>query len=206
MIQNKLSPPLNPPETLEQNQVESQLPPKRRDPYHKIVNSTYFKIILTAVLMLFIFLIAFFIALLSELRKQRPEQFDQGVPPAEVIIPSPEPTLKQISKIVPPTWNEDQQVVASVFDREKNNLTPPLAPNEELVLLDIRVEGNWATGEVTLYDKNTDKPLVGEATLFLFRKQNQQWSMATKGTDQYKEWLDEVPTSLIPEDLKIFLR
>ena len=100
MIQNKLSPPLNPPETLEQNQVESQLPPKRRDPYHKIVNSTYFKIILTAVLMLFIFLIAFFIALLSELRKQRPEQFDQGVPPAEVIIPTPEVTSIPVINMV----------------------------------------------------------------------------------------------------------
>jgi len=90
-------PLLNPPETLEQSQTEPQVPPKDPLPkYHKVVDSTYFRIALTGVLILSLFLIAFVIAVVSELRRQRAEQVDRGVPPAEVIIPTPEPTTSQV--------------------------------------------------------------------------------------------------------------
>jgi uncharacterized phage-like protein YoqJ len=139
------------------------------------------------------------IAYQSETRKKANEDFEKTIPDAEILLPTPGPTTNQL-------FDEDQQTIISVFEREKNNLSSLIEPNEDWEILDIEIEEDWAFAEVTLVDKNTGELIVGEGTLFLFRKQNQQWLMATKGTDQYKEWLDEVPTSLVSEDLKNFLR
>lgn len=139
------------------------------------------------------------IAYQSETRKKASEDYEKAIPDAEILLPTPEPTTNQI-------FSEAQQAIIVVFEQEESNLTPALEPNEDWKILDIEIEKDWAFAEVTLVDKNTGELIVGEGTLFLFRKQNQQWSMATPGTDQYKEWLDEVPTSLVSEDLKKFLR
>lgn len=88
-----------------ENQKEPQFPSKIHHPkYHKVVDSAYFRIALTGVMILLLFLTAFVIAVVSELRRQRAEQFDQGVPPAEVIIPTPEPTSSQTTDIDISNW------------------------------------------------------------------------------------------------------
>lgn len=102
----------NPPATQEQNQTELRVPPRRSDSkFQKIISSNHFKIILTVVLMLFLFLTAFLIAVVSELRNQRPKQFGRSVPPAEVIIPTPEttpvPTI-EIDEIVLETYSNEE--------------------------------------------------------------------------------------------------
>lgn len=71
--------------------------------------------------------------------------------------------------------------------------------------MNIKVEGEWATVEATAVDIQTGEYTVGEGTIVLLRKTNGEWEAAYPGTGRYKEWLKEVPETLVPSDLKIFL-
>ena len=82
-----------PPITPGTDQAEPQTQSEQYSKYQKTVNSVYFKVALTGVMMLLLFLTAFFIAVVSELREQKTEQLDLGVPDAEIILPTSEPTI-----------------------------------------------------------------------------------------------------------------
>jgi hypothetical protein len=108
---------------------------------------------------------------------------------------------------IPPTATPSvEEEVMAAFEKGASMVEPPLAPNEAFRALDVQIEGDWAFVEYTLVEKGTTNPLAGEATLALIRKSKDGWKAAFKGSDIYKVWLEEAPESLVPEDLKIWLR
>ncbi len=76
------------------NQPQPGTPPLRyRLRFHKLLNSVYFRIGLTVFLTLLLFLTAAFISFRAEQKKHQLEQYEKEIPGAEVLLPTPEPTL-----------------------------------------------------------------------------------------------------------------
>jgi hypothetical protein len=100
----------------------------------------------------------------------------------------------------------DEEKITQLFNQKITNVSPPTAPNIEWKITDVEIEGEWAFIEATFVYSETGEIAVGEGAIILFRKIDQQWTMAIMGTDTYKSWLDEVPSTLVPEDLKMFIR
>jgi hypothetical protein len=100
----------------------------------------------------------------------------------------------------------DEEAVRQEFERVMATEENKLLPNEMLVIQDLRFEDEWARAEVLVVDSQTGQNTVGEATIVIFRKVNSKWTMAKPGSDLEEEWLEMVPESLIPQDLKIWLR
>ena len=63
--------------------------PRYRKRYHKLIYSTYFRIILSAILIFLLFVTAFLIAYQSETRKKANEDFEKAIPDAEILLPTP---------------------------------------------------------------------------------------------------------------------
>ena len=50
------------------------------------------------------------------------------------------------------------------------------------------------------------KSVVGEGAIYLAKRQGDDWEIAIPGTNLYKNWIEQIPESLVPEELKEFLR
>lgn len=95
-----------------------------------------------------------------------------------------------------------QAALENQLDRE----VLKLKSNEIYQVNSIRVGGDWAFAEAELFNEFTGQQIAPGGSIFIFHKENGVWKMATPGTDLYRSWLEKVPTTLMPEDLKIFLR
>jgi len=100
----------------------------------------------------------------------------------------------------------DQEAIVQEFVRVMAPVTKALPPDETLVIQVLNIEGTWATAETTVIDKNTGEYTLGEGTIIIFKKLGNHWQGERTGTDTYKEWLDQIPPSLISQDLKNWLR
>lgn len=117
--------------------------------------------------------------------------------------PTPSPTLT----LVPPTPTPtDEDFILASFRGTVPEHYLNLREGEKFRAVEVTVEGGWAVIEAAVVDADTGEPTVGEGTLVLFRKLNGTWEPAYRGTDRYRAWLDEIPETLVPADLKMLLR
>lgn len=100
----------------------------------------------------------------------------------------------------------DEEIITNLFKDSLPESGLPLEENEEFRIEGIETLGEWAFIKATLIDSDSGKPFVGELTFFLFRKVNHEWAIAFPGTDLYKNWLEEFPETLLPSNIKTFLR
>lgn len=91
--------------------------PRYRKRVHKLVYSTYFRIVFSAILIFLLFTTGALIAYQSEIRKKASEDFEKEVPEAEIIIPSPEPSSDVSFETDTSDWknftNEDYNFVVT---------------------------------------------------------------------------------------------
>lgn len=150
--------------SLEQNQLEYKPPHnKHYSKYHNVIDSIYFRIVFTGVLMLLLFLTAFSIAYFSELRNkgsESVEQVEEDIPEAKVIIPTLNPTANwntytntdyKYSLIYPPDLNpkDYDQVVGKAYD--------PIA--EQVSLIEFTDGAESLTIIVSVSELQTNKDL-----------------------------------------------
>ncbi len=91
------------PKNLTPRQASRVPSPRYRKRYHKLIYSTYFRIILSAILIFLLFVTAFLIAYQSETRKKANEDFEKAIPDAEILLPTPE--ITSIPAIDTSSWN-----------------------------------------------------------------------------------------------------
>src|SRR3990172_9384665 len=63
---------------------------KKRFGFNKLMLSTYFRIVLTFLLLIMLFLTASFIAFQSEQKRKKLEEYEKQIPEAEILIPTNE--------------------------------------------------------------------------------------------------------------------
>ena len=124
---------------------------------------------------------------------------DTGELPAEIADPT--------QTMVPPTpTTAAEDLILAKFQETTPDYYLDLRNGEEFRAVDLKILEEWALIEATVVDAETGEPTVGEGTIILFRKVNGAWTPAYRGTDRYKAWLDEIPETLVPADLKMLLR
>ena len=76
----------------------------------------------------------------------------------------------------------------------------------ESIVDKIDIDGDWATVQVFFMDPTTRQVVPTEPILILAHRTNSGWQIAHKGSELFKTWLDLIPSSVIPDDVKPFLR
>lgn len=71
--------------------------------------------------------------------------------------------------------------------------------------LSIEVSGSWAIIEATFVDRN-GTPTVDEGTIYIAHLVNGEWTVAKPGTDLYLSWIDQIPDTLLSDELKNYIR
>ena len=78
-----------------------------------------------------------------------------------------------------------------------------LKPGEYTQLENIEIRGTWAIAEEHII---SDTPVPPAGNIVLFKYENGAWQVSFRGSENYKTWLEEIPQTLLPEDLKNWLR
>lgn len=101
----------------------------------------------------------------------------------------------------------DEEVIRLTFEKDmksRRSEIPPERPYEEeeysYSLEQIQIEGEWAIA--TILTKDESEKLMGGPALGIFRNIKGKWQYAT--LEIYREWLWQLPESLVPYESKIF--
>lgn len=92
---------------------------------------------------------------------------------------------------------------------ERKNVAKSVAsaPSGKTIVIDeVKIEGDWAITVGHWIDEKTGEPWGSEGGIDIYRKVNGKWTTTASGTDTYKEWVNEIPQSLISKEIKPFLR
>jgi hypothetical protein len=70
----------------------------------------------------------------------------------------------------------------------------------------IAIEGDWAVVTVGLKDTSTNAYVGADGLIVLVHRENGSWIAAMPGSDKFRLWLDQIPTSILSADDKRFLK
>lgn len=101
----------------------------------------------------------------------------------------------------------DEEVITALFwemRAEASEIRKQV--NRGYEILDIVIEDEWATLEYGGVYLDTGEPVAAGPGLMIFREVNDRWRGEDSGSPQFKEWVEEIPESLIQPETKDYLR
>lgn len=101
----------------------------------------------------------------------------------------------------------DEEAISQEFwsiRAEANRRLQAYNQRDEVLVIDI--EGEWAVLEFAGVYLDTGEPVPAGPGIMIFKKIRGRWHGAQGGTDLYREWLDQIPESLISAEDKEWFR
>lgn len=78
--------------------------------------------------------------------------------------------------------------------------------DQSLEVDSVQVEGSWGVVRSLLEYQLDDGTAPSESRVALVFKKDGEWQFAEQGTDKFGEWLELIPESLVPAEMKAYLR
>lgn len=102
----------------------------------------------------------------------------------------------------------DEEVIRQLFQTYMLERKEKLGPNQEFEILDLKVDesNEWAIVEFSYKDTESEEVVPMGPGLVIMRKVENEWRLPTPGSNEKQAWLEEIPTSLVPEAAKELLR
>lgn len=118
-------------------------------------------------------------------------------------IQEQKPTIaKPLFKDTPPGVGNSPEEAIERLLISLSSLTESFEP----VVLDLRVQKNWGVASIGYRHKDTKEFLAAGPGAVLLKKEVGRWYAINPGTERFKDWLEAIPESFIPEDTKKFIR
>lgn len=115
------------------------------------------------------------------------------------------PTPQSTTQPSPSPRSKDEETIlqlAKQYLSSKDNPSSPYYASPS----GVNVEGDWAVVYIVGRDRSTNAVVAGGVGIMLAHSSASIWDVARSGDPQWKEWLDLIPSSLIKQDDKIYLR